>query len=108
MKAVIRRSGGIGGFIQQTQIDTSEMEEQERQTVDDALATNRLAAAAAPSRDHLAADTYSYEVTTPDGTFLIESAVDHELTSLLNELIDLPPGTKKLPQDSPDRRDGPR
>jgi hypothetical protein len=87
MRAQIRRSGGVGGFIQAIEVDTDELSEDQRQAAERVLNQKRLHAAATKERTPFTADAYQYEIVTDSGTYQVDAAADGELSQLLDRLI---------------------
>lgn len=88
MRAQVRKSGGIGGFLQSVDVDTDAFSDEDRIRVEDTLTTDRLAKAQAEPGNPLAADMFQYEVVTVDGSYVVDGASeDVELVATLDGLI---------------------
>jgi hypothetical protein len=88
MKAWIRRSGGVGGFVQAVDVETDDLDNVQRERAEQALSSDRLEQAAAKASDPFMTDAYQYELVTPTGTYQVDAGADTELEEFLNELID--------------------
>jgi hypothetical protein len=104
VRAQVRKSGGIGGFLQSVDVDTDALNDELRIRVEDTLASDRLAKAQGESGDPFAADMFQYEIVTVDGSFLVDGASeDSELVETLDGLVggQLSQGSEPDTDDSP-------
>jgi hypothetical protein len=93
----------VGGFFQAVDVETNDLDDDEREGAEQVLSSDRLEQAAAKARDPFMADDYQYEIVTATGKYHVDGGADSELAEFLNGLID---GRGSSPSDGPPARPG--